>query len=332
MDEVFCAQSAFKFYRTPPQVLMGKTSIRQIFGYPTHTLIQSRSEHFSSDQKKMHLWTGELPLGALVEIPGVGTITSPLMTLFTMATAFGKVELALAMYEFCGEFSIYEPSDEEEASCSTSPLGAWDRVIDAAGRPTSLWMRPFLISLDELLPFAQSLKGRRGYRTFLDAAKMVLGVCRSPFEVQAAMLLGLPRKLGGYGFDLRTNEQLNLTRQARRIAQRGYCVADLYVASKDGTCAVDVECQGAAVHSSLGAAAPDADRTTALEAMGVDVVLLSYAQIADPMRLATVAGLMAAKLGEALRPKTARMVMAESDLRRRIFIDWRTLCDQTNAK
>lgn len=345
MDTIYCAQSAFKFFRTPPQVLallpeipiardrgtrMGlrhNAMVQNALGLPMHTLVFEDSQRTNAKFTKQHLWTKELPAEALIEDTPVGTVTSPLFTLFTMATSVDAAELAMAMHELCGEFAVYEPSREVEEALGQAPgLHGWRRVVDDAGNPTSLWQRPALVQPHEIAAYADRMAGYRGCKTFRQAAQMVLGATLSPFEVQAAMLLGLPRRLGGYGFSVQTNKAIPLTGAARKLAGRDYCVADIYIESKDAKLAVDVECQGAAVHSSLGAAASDADRTCALESMGIEVVLLSYAQMFDPERFGIVADLIARKLKEPLAPKTERMDAAEKALRRQLFIDWRGLC------
>ena len=345
MDPIYCAQSAFKYYRTPPQVLallpeipvardrgtrMGlrkNPTVINTLGLPMHTLVFDGSQRTNAKFTTTHLWTRELPPEALREGTPVGTVTSPLFTLFTMATSVDAPELAMAMHEFCGEFTVYEPSDEVESALDQAPaLGGWRRVVGDHGEPTSLWQRSALIEPRELAAFGERMAGYRGCRTFQKAAGMVLGATRSPFEVQAAMLLGIPRALGGHGFSVQTNKVIALTAEAKMLAGRDYCVADIYIESVNGRLAVDVECQGAAVHSSLGAATSDADRTCALESMGIDVVLLSYAQVQDAARLDLVADLIARKLGEPAAPKTERMVEAEKALRRALFIDWRGLC------
>ena len=343
MEDAFCGATAFRYYRTPPQVLLQYPClpasvdratrivlhehplVEDVLGLPLNRLVFTQNERTNAQLLLSHLWTGELPAGAIIEEPVIGTVTSPLFTLFTLARAFEPIELALAMHEMCGEFAVFEPPRELESAIAPSLYG-WQRVRDGSGNLTSLWMRPAPVQLEELIPFGESLRGRRGYRTFLAAAKMVQGVTRSPYEVQAAMLLGLPRRSGGYGFNVQTNKTIPLSKASKKLAQRDYCVADIYIESAATGRAIDIECQGAAIHSSLGASASDADRTTALQAEGVSVALLSYAQLVDPARMRLFCEYVARELREKLVPKTDRMEAAEQDLRRKILRDWRSVC------
>lgn len=343
MDMMISGLSAFRYYRTPPQVLAllprlprpvearalpEHPMVKYVFGLPLNTLAEDANLRSCSHNVATMVWTGALPPGAETGSFWCERICSPLFTLFTLARVLPVIELALAMYEFCGEFSVYRPAPELEDRIPDI-LGGWKRVMGPNGRGCDLWMRPPLVAVDELVEFANLCEGRYGCRAFVEAANLVFGVTRSPLEVQAALLLGAPRVKGGYGFALKTNHVMRLTAAAKKIALRDYCVADLYLESPDGSKAIDVECQGDIAHSAISAVESDADRTTALEAMGTEVVLLSHGQLASETRFAHVAEHIAKLLGLKLRPKTERMRKTERDLRRRIFIDWRTLGDPT---
>ena len=80
------------------------------------------------------------------------------------------------------------------------PANSWRRVTGQDGKPTSLWQRSPLISLDELRQFAVATKGMRGNRRFAKAAKTVTGATASPFEAQTSILLTQSRRKGGEGF------------------------------------------------------------------------------------------------------------------------------------
>lgn len=157
------------------------------------------------------------------------------------------------------------------------------------------------------------------------AAERVLGVCASPFEVQAAILQGLSRRLGGEGLPITINQRIPLSSKAQRIYPHVYCLADLYIEETDAHPALDIECQGRSVHSSEAAGLSDSDRIAALESMGVQVLPLTYAQFADPTRYQAIRELIAAKLNTRFKLKTSAEQKAETALRSQIFIDWTTL-------
>lgn len=350
MNGIICGPSAFKYHRTPPQVLalcptipasedLGTLSrlpkhptVQAVLGSKIHLLVNHGNERTGAKHIKQHLWTGELPSRATLESPVVGTVASPLLTLFTLARTCTTVDLAMAMHELCGEFTVYRPSDEMEQLLERvgNPIGlgtSWRRAPASEGRRSSLWMRPPLIEIPELMEFAREIKGRRDSRRFAEAASMVQGVTRSPLEVRAAMLMGLPRVRGGRGMSLKTNHTIPLTSNARRLARRNYCVADIYLESPDGSRIVDIECQGDGAHSGPALAASDANRTVALESMGVGVIPLSHEQIRDERAFELVVAFISQRLDARPAPRSERMRTTEKALRRDLFQSWETLCD-----
>ena len=236
------------------------------------------------------------------------------------------------MYEFCGTFSVFKPSTEIEDLLATAqqagtlPANSWRRVTGQDGKPTSLWQRSPLISLDELRQFAVATKGMRGNRRFAKAAKTVTGATASPFEAQTSILLTQSRRKGGEGFPAFTNNQrIALSPAASMLANRITCYADLLFDQHKGKKPLIIECQGRIAHDNTASAVSDANRTVALQHMGYEVVLLSYEQIALADRFDAVKRLLASHLGITYRRKTKNLRKREHDLRRNIFINWETL-------
>lgn len=349
MDNVICGISAFRFYRTPPAVLglfeslpiardqatrqsLSKQPLAQyVLGSPLHFLVQDTSSFTCAKTIKHHLWSGKLPRGAISEINNAGMITSPEMTLLLMARIMPPVRLALCMYEFCGTFTVYKIPSElkkhviQNGTERLNRHAAWQEVLDSKGAPTGLWSRPPLLTPENLKEFAELNRSAYGSVNFEHAASMVVGVTRSPLEAEAALLLSLSRRLGGHGLTLKTNEIIRLNPRAKKIYQHEYCIADIYLESPDGRHIVDIECQGAAVHSGDAAVIADANRTTALETMGISVVLITYADIRSPERLDLIAQHILTKLGMKRHERTLRMRTAERKLRKEFPVDWNEL-------
>lgn len=350
MGETLCGISAFKLHRVPPQVIglcpplpepcgdanrVGLSShpvVREILGSPLHRLVFSRNQISNGALFRDHLWTGEAPFGSIWDHElGVG-ITSPAATLLTLATTVPFPQLLMAAYEMCGRFAIFQPSEAIEKAMTTywsngcERLGAWKRVISTKGLATNLWMRPPLLSIEELSSFTSEVVGRRGARPLAKVAELVTGVCDSPFEVQTSLLLGLPRRLGGMGFtDIENNKVIHLSSDARALCGKSTCRADIYLEGNDVAVPVDIECQGAMVHDSGESAISDSRRTAALQSMGIDVVPVTFDQISDPRSFQALAALVAKRSGRKLAPKTEGLQRRELDLRRNVLIDWGTL-------
>lgn len=359
-DNTLYGLSSFKLLRTPPQVLFlcpplssfsqdvrnGRIAthpvVREILGMPVHTLVQNRKDRRRCQSVTTHLVESKLPQEAVVKSALDINLCSPLFTLLTLARHLNVIELAMAMYELCGEFSVFKPSAKieellqtpEAAALSKAP-GAWRRVRSLAkttsGSAPSLWMRPPLITLDELHRFSETCPAFRGKSNFRNAAKLVTGVTSSPFEVQLSMLLSLPSNMGGKDMPLFTNNtSIPLTKRARGIHSHHSICADLLFEDDTGKTTIDVECQGAIVHDDERQVMSDSDRSTALSAMGIEVLLITYDKITNQETFHSIAEIIAQKLGYPLAAPTEESKRREAELRRHLMIDWATLGDPIN--
>ena len=350
MSEVFCGPTAFKLHRIPPQViglcpplpqargdknrteLRSHPVVREILGTPLHRLVFSRNELSNGKLFRDHFWSGECPFGSIWEHELGVSVASPAMTLLGLASTIPFPQLLMAVYEMCGGFAVFRPSEAIEETMrkywhgGTERLGFWKRVMPTKGAPTSLWMRPPLLDLEELKRFASEVAGHRGARPLAEATELMTGPCESPFEVQTSLLLGLPRRLGGMGFtDIENNKVIRLSSDARALCGKSTCRADIYLEARGAHRPVDIECQGAMVHDSGESAISDSRRTAALQSMGIDVVPVTFDQVSDPRGFDALTALVAKRSGRRLARKTEGLQRRELDLRRNVFIDWGTL-------
>ena len=100
---------------------------------------------------------------------------------------------------------------------------------------------------------------------------------------------------------------------------------DLLLSSPDGRRQVAIECQGKASHGRAGDGLRDADRMTALQAMGYDVLLLTHRQISDEDRFRAIVKAVCRMLDAEYRDKSADEQRAEALLRSELFVDWTKL-------
>lgn len=347
MDYVLYDISAFRYHRIPPQVLvllpmvssadltsnaaalMKHPLVAEVFHAPVHVLSTQPGASSVGERVVRHVCTRELPFGAVHETYMGIKVASPLLTLLSIAPSVSFEKLLMAVYEMCGTFAVFEPSDFLEDLLASAyeqrlldPSFGWERCVDAAGRPTNLWRRPPLIEIDELHQFVNDVTGFRGAKKLRAAVNALTGVVASPFEARASMLLSLSRQRGGEQLPVANNVDIVLSRAARRIGGRQKCVADILIEGSVTGRAVIIECQGAAFHGSFERAQSDSDRTTALQAMGYDVILLTHDQIADERNFATVVSLIREKLGIRERPMPERQAQRIKALRNELFDDW----------
>ncbi len=346
MEDTLCHISAFRYYRIPPQVLVflptitisrddpKRTSLRShiaisdCIGDP-HVLVHNANFHTGARHIKQHRWTKDLPPSCVRDsVLGI-QVTSPLFTLLQLAGTLDDIQLLMALYEMCGSFAVFKPSTRIETLIAQSIPhrslieGSWKRIVDSKGTPSPLWMRPPIVDIEELNEFLDITEGLWGHKRLARVASYLTGIVASPLEAQLSMLLGLPRCRGGEGLKrIETNRTVTLTRDARAIHTSRKAIIDALVTSPDGTREIALECQGRISHGMGGVNDGDASRATALQSMGIDIVLITSEQMSQSAKYEALAKLIFSKLGIKRRPKTRGQKRAELDLRRKIFSDW----------
>ncbi|MBE6468679.1 MAG: hypothetical protein E7001_01620 [Coriobacteriaceae bacterium] len=355
MERILCGASAFQYHRIPPLIRemlpgpeclgtpIGREALMQfgvldvkggagLFSSPLHILTERRGACSGIQGVKGHF---------LPELPGWDPFgpqheelsVSPLLALATMARSLSVPQLCMAMYELCGTFTVFSAPacldgmiDEISSAGGGRCHDDWKPVRDASGRPTALWRRPALLDVSDLERASSMIEGMHGCKKFKRAASLVRGVAASPFEVQAAMLLSFPRSLGGAGINpVQLNVPIQLTRAAQRISGKSLCYGDIVLEPRGQGQTVVVECQSALIHDRAESYLSDAGRTTALESMGYNVVLLTSRQLYQRQTWDEVVRHIARGVGARLAPKGRAYLEREQELRRQILIDWATL-------
>lgn len=288
-------------------------------------------------------WSAELLPG---ELEGVGSdlaVTSPELTLLMLASKVSASHLALMMSEMCGGFSSVHLSEEDAeavrmgvqqgvfayagwAPLFTNERGMPDARAAAGSVLSDLWQRDALTSRDKLRTCAKRHAGVQVIERFTRALDDAVEGARSPFEVQTAILLTLPRNRGGEGFELQgMNVPVTLSKRAREILDQERCYIDLLFSGPEGCPGVAVECQGRSVHGTSGQAVKDVRRVAALEAMGYRVLSITYDMISNAAACHQMVHLLAEKMGVPYRDKTEFLLKKEIDLRAELFCEWNRL-------
>ena len=347
MDLTLCGQSAFNYYRIPPQVLglypaislgnmdrrccgLGSHAVvKDLLHAPLHRLVFTRAQSGSRSLFKSHLLTQEPPPGSFRQTEHGFDVTSPEFTLLNLATQVSRNQLLMACYEMCSSFAVYTPCkraqrqlDEAISLKLIPPNCGWERVIDVNGKDTNLWKRTPLLSAADIAAFAKQAAGLRGVKQLRWAAERMTGQTASPFEVQTSMLISLPRDEGGQGIEIANNARIPLSEAARSLYDKTCCYADILVESATDSMGVILECQGRSAHDSEAASLSDAERATALTSMGYDVIQITYDQIKEKKSFDHIAELIHKKAGLPHIPKTKQERIAEDTLRQELLVDW----------
>lgn len=260
-------------------------------------------------------------------------VTSPLLTAFIMSRHLTDLQLLLVLAEMCGLFAVcalpaaleVELSRAIDSGTISTTLG-WVRCPSEGGAASNLWRRDALVLDGDLDRFCSDVCGMRYGNRFMAVSQLVPLGAASPFEVEAYLLLGLPRALGGEGFcGIELNVKVMLSTSARAIVGKTRVYIDLLLSSPDGRRQVAIECQGKASHGRAGDGLRDADRMTALQAMDYDVLLLTHGQISDEDRFRAIVKAVCRMLDVEYRDKSLDEQRAEALLRSELFVDWTKL-------
>ncbi len=230
MDLTLCGQSAFNYYRIPPQVLglypavsldnmdrrccaLGNHAlVEDLLHMPLHRFVFSREQVGSRSLFKSHLLTQEPPPGSFRQTEHGFDVTSPEFTLLSLATQVSRSQLLMACYEMCGSFAVFKPCERTQQQLDEAislklipPSCGWERANDTKGNDTNLWKRTPLLTAADIAAFAKQAAGLRGVKQLRWAAERMTGQTASPFEVQTSILISLPRDEGGLGIDITNN-------------------------------------------------------------------------------------------------------------------------------
>ena len=351
MKDLLCDISAFRYWRLPPQALAlcpplprpeedrqryglaRNPTAAVVLGLPLHTLVGTRNKRTCPASVRQRLFLGELPRASVLETEHGFLVTSPLLTAFIMSRHLTDLQLLLVLAEMCGLFTVCALPAALEAELSRAiESGAipatfgWARCPSEDGAVSNLWRRDALVLDGDLDRFCSDVCGMRYGKRFVAVSHLVPLGAASPFEVETYLLFGLPRSLGGEGFcGIELNVEVVLSTSAQSIVGKSRVYIDLLLSSPNGKRQVAIECQGKASHGRAGDGLRDADRMTALQAMGYDVFLLTHGQISDEDRFRAIVKAVCRLLDVEYRDKSSEEQGAEALLRSELFVDWSKL-------
>ena len=290
---------------------------------PLDILASVRGQYHTSALLRPHLWTGDIPSGGRVHLADDIWMATPELILQQFAAHSSLTQLVMMGDELCGSFAVYNPPplireclQRIHEKRGIPKLAGWEPLVDGKGNLTNLWSRPPLATSQTILRFAEMSDARRGRLHLQQAAALMREGAASPFEVRAGILLGFPRRLGGEGFeDFTFNHKVALSREGRLLAQRQFCMCDLFW--EEGN--LDLECQSAVVHQEERSFLSDTDRCAALSHMGINVLPITYAQLRDTQRFAALTKTIARFLGTQPRKKTDTQAQRAEELRREVM-------------
>lgn len=292
---------------------------------PVDVLVNDANDRRRSDFVKSTLWRGALPMYAVRQVDEDLSVTSPAFTLLQLARSASLQRTVLLASELCGSYAVYRAPVPVAAQLQKmldrgrlSSVGDWRPCLSPGGKLTELWSRPPLVQLHDLTDMAVRSDSNNGKKRLLRALELVKPLAASPFETQTGVLLGFPKRLGGAGLGgFCHNERVDLTPDARLLAERECCYCDLYW--PDG---LDVECQSAQYHDNAEGHLSDSERAAALSLLGFEVLPLTYAQMKDPKRFEAFVLAAEQALGRRHVEVSRAQKEATRRLREEVLTDW----------
>lgn len=324
-----CSGPAWRNVREESKTLRESHRFLSSFAtYPVDILVHDRNATCPTGLLNPWLWTRDLPFESSTQIVDDLYVTTPAFTLLQLASKASLTQTVMLASELCGSYAVYKAPAPIASQLNKLALrgrlrrlGGWSPCVSESGQLTNLWKRPPLLNPSQLFSLAEEASPCQGCRTLRQASELVVPMAASPFETQTGILLGFSRRRGGEGFAGFThNERVQLNRAAKLIADRGCCYCDLYW--PDG---LDIECQSGEYHDNAGSYLSDADRSAALELMGVKVLPLTFKQLNDERRFEAFSEAVAHARGMEPHAKTAREIAATEELRSEVLVDWYSL-------
>ena len=275
-----------------------KASLHLLFAAPE---LRSRRRGVTS-----HVCPEPLPTGSLLRVSEHVLVVSPELCFAQLAETMGPGRLILAGTELCGTYALIpaeDPADPDRPASVSAP---------ESPTPAIMRERTQLTTSKALRALAADLPRRPGAERARRAGVHLFDGAASPMEAKVALLLALPQRLGGLGLPRPTlNHPIILGTEARKAYPHRTCRCDLYWPETQ----VDLEYHGADAHDGVEAYTKDVARLTALAVEGIDVIPITFAQVADPEVFLAFAFTLAKRLGHPLRLRNANFVENHAVLR-----------------
>jgi len=251
--------------------------------YPIQATVSDPGARRSSRRLECRVSRGPLPEGCIVDMGRGLYVSSPEHCFFQSAESLPPACLFELGLELCGRYAL--PVQGVDYG---SPEEAERRLYNRAPLTSKARLGAFLARMGGLLN-QERLTRRLHY---------VADNSWSPMETKLYLLLVLPYRLGGYGFeppDL--NAKVVPGKAARQSSSKGFFYCDLYWHGYS----LAVEYNSNLKHLKPWEHADDAKKRNSLLAMGVEVITVTSEQIDSAAEIERVARQLASGMGRRLR-------------------------------
>lgn len=243
----------------------------------------------NSSRAQYHTHGSTFPSNSFVRLGKKTYISSPELCFLQMASSLPFAELLLLGFEFCGSYTTHQEGYER---------------------------RPPLSSVARIRAYLDRASSMHGIKAARRALKYLADGSASPKESQLALLLGLPRAMGGYGLGIPLmNKEITFARGARKATDSTENYTDLYWPEAK----LAVEYDSDLAHLGPEEIAHDAARRNALIAAGVDVITITKKQLMSYSEMEKAAYAIARRMNVRMRSR------ADDEVNRRLQLRWELL-------
>lgn len=244
---------------------------------PYHLLVCSTKSRRPLDEAVMHTCTQALPRRSYREIADNVYAPCPELCFLQMARRNDLLRLVRAGYRLCARYCVQR---------------------DSRDGTTVLRERAPITTPEAITKYLDRAESVHGAILARRASKHVLGNAASPPEIDLAMKLSLPHRLGGFGLPHPVlNKRIELQARVRGIADKQWHEADLLWPDAK----LVIEYDSDQFHRESSRFDEDAAKRTTLESMGYRVITVTNAILKNPHSLERVALSASKQLGVRMR-------------------------------
>lgn len=264
-------------------------------GQPLHACVARSHERARVSGITSHVWRGAMDAKRVLEIERGLSVCRPEVAYVQLATTLDEIDLAILAYELTGTYYLRH----------------WDEGGGISNAQA-------LTTIEDLASYASSCRaqGVRGGSKALQALRHAREGSNSPVETQIALLMALPRSMGGFGlrgFEL--NKAVRLSANGAALLGRDRLRPDIVIRA----IRLALEYDSNERHLDRVTHARDARRRAALAASGYEVLTITRGQLASFEELETIMELIARRLG--MRRRRMKSDSGQRSTHRRVMLD-----------
>ena len=193
---------------SPPDISLARQLNKLGLRYPIRAMVSKPQVRRTSRKLISSVSCGPLPEGCIVDVGGGLFVASPELCFFQMTRELSLAKLLELGLELCGSYALPVPGvNYGEAAIAERRLYGKDRLTDTS----------------KLEAFLARTSGMYNQRYLPKILQRITDNSASPMETKLFVLLTLPYKLGGFGFEMpELNAKISPSKSAKKISTKKF--------------------------------------------------------------------------------------------------------------